>query len=124
VMGSEIENGIGGLSWCGDRRHVRPSRRDFLYVGMVGGLGLTLGNYLGMTGRSARGETKFYESKEEPAKSVIHIFLPGGMAAQESFDPKPLAPIEDRGALGPVATKRTGEVFSELMQHTAQAADK
>ena len=123
-MAGEIENGMGGLQWCGDRRHVRPSRRDFLYVGMVGGLGLTLGNYLGMTGRSARGETKFYESKEGPAKSVIHIFLPGGMAAQESFDPKPLAPIEYRGALGTVATKLTGEVFSELMQHTAQVADK
>src|SRR3954469_2429987 len=124
VMGSEIENGMGGLSWCGDRRHVRPSRRDFLYVGMVGGLGLTLGNYLGMTGRTARGEAKYYESKEGPAKSVIHIFLPGGMAAQESFDPKPLAPIEYRGPLGTVATKLPGEVFSELMAQTAGIADK
>src|SRR5438105_5586810 len=124
VMGSEIENGIGGLSWCGDRRHVRPSRRDFLYVGMVGGLGLTLGNYLGMTGRSARGETKFYEAKEGPAKSVIHIFLPGGMAAQESFDPKPLAPIEYRGPLGVVKTKIEGEVFSECLKDTAQLAYK
>ena len=49
-MGSERENGMDGLQWCGDRRHVRPSRRDFLYVGLVGGLGLSLGNYFGMTG--------------------------------------------------------------------------
>src|SRR5215210_8093551 len=123
-MGGEIENGIGGLKWCADRRHVRPSRRDFLYVGMVGGLGLTLGNYLAMTGRSARADIKNYESKEGPAKSVIHIFMPGGMAAQESFDPKPLAPIEYRGPLGTVATKLSGEVYSELMAQTAQVADK
>src|SRR2546428_9353586 len=121
---SGSENGINGLSWCGDPRHVRPSRRDFLYVGLVGGLGLTLGNYFGATGRSARGEAKFYESKEGPAKSVIHIFLPGGMAAQESFDPKPLAPIEYRGPLGTVPTKLPGEVFSELMAQTGQIADK
>ena len=113
-MPNEIENGMGGLQWCGDRRHVRPSRRDFLYVGMVGGLGLSLGNYLGMTGRTALAEQKNYESKEGPAKSVIHIFMPGGMAAQESFDPKPLAPIEYRGPLGTVQTKLTGEVFMEL----------
>ena len=123
-MGSELENGLNGLQWCGDRRHVRPSRRDFLYVGMVGGLGLSLGKYFGATGSIARGDIKTYESKEGPAKSVIHIFLPGGMAAQESFDPKPLAPIEYRGPLGTVGTKLSGEVFSELMQQTAQVADK
>src|SRR5688572_20165460 len=126
-MGSEqtgSENGMGGLAWCGDRRHVRPSRRDFLYVGLVGGLGLTLGNYFGATGRVARADIKNYESKEGPAKSVIHIFLPGGMAAQESFDPKPLAPIEYRGPLGTVGTKLPGEVFSELMPQTASIADK
>src|SRR5436190_16690279 len=126
-MGSEqrgSENGMGGLSWCGDRRHVRPSRRDFLYVGLVGGLGLTLGKYLDLTGRKAFGVAKFYESKEGPAKSIIHIFLPGGMAAQESWDPKPLAPIEYRGPLGTVPTKLPGEVFSELLSQTAQVADK
>src|SRR2546428_620879 len=121
---SGSENGINGLSWCGDPRHVRPSRRDFLYVGLVGGLGLTLGNYFGATGRSARGEAKFYESKEGPANAVIHIFLPCGMSAQESFDPKPLAPIEYRGPLGTVPTKLPGEVFSELMAQTGQIADK
>ena len=47
-MGSEqkaSENGMNGLNWCGDPRHVRPSRRNFLYVGLIGGLGLSLGNY-------------------------------------------------------------------------------
>src|SRR3954470_3042064 len=110
--------------WCNDPRHVRPSRRDFLYVGLVGGLGMTLGNYFDATGRVARGDIKNYESKEGPAKSIIHIFLPGGMAAQESFDPKPIAPIEYRGPLGTVKTKLDGELFSELMPRTASIADK
>src|SRR5688500_16823380 len=123
-MGSESENGMGGFQWCGDKRHVRPSRRDFLYVGMVGGLGLSLGNYLGMTGGVARGEIKNYESKEGKAKSVIHIFLPGGMSAQESFDPKPFAPIEYRGPFGTINTKLTGEVFSEQIPKIAGIADK
>jgi hypothetical protein len=46
------------------------------------------------------------------------------MAAQESFDPKPYAPIEYRGALGTVKTKIDGAVFSELLPRTAAIADK
>eukprot|EP00475_Leptophrys_vorax_P039662 TRINITY_DN71990_c0_g1_i3.p1 TRINITY_DN71990_c0_g1~~TRINITY_DN71990_c0_g1_i3.p1 ORF type:complete len:121 (+),score=5.81 TRINITY_DN71990_c0_g1_i3:83-445(+) len=38
-------------------------------------------------------------TEERTAKSVIHIFLPGGIAHQESFDPKPNAPIEYRGEM-------------------------
>ncbi len=38
------------------------------------------------------GEANPAASKEGTAKSVIHIFLPGGMAHQETFDPKPLRP--------------------------------
>src|SRR4051812_49956230 len=116
-----MERKITG-TWRDDPAHFRrPTRRGFLHVGVVGAIGLSLDNFFRL---QARGATKFYESKEGPAKSVIHIFLPGGMAAQESFDPKPLAPIEYRGPLGTVATKITGEVFSELMQQTAQIADK
>ena len=46
---------------------------------------------------------------------MIHIFLPGGIAHQESFDPKPYAPIEYRGELGTIATKIPGEVFCETL---------
>ena len=111
-------------SWCNDPAHVRPgrSRREFLYVGLIGGLGMTLGNYLGVS--QARGDIKTYESKEGRAKSIIHIFLPGGMSAQESFDPKPYAPIEYRGALGTVKTKVDGEVFCETLPSIAGIADK
>jgi hypothetical protein len=120
-------------TWCNDPRHVRPeafgpkgqSRREFMYVGLVGGLGLTLGKYFGMTGAgAAKAEQKFYESKEGVAKSIIHIFLPGGMAHHETFDPKPYAPIEYRGPYGTIPTKLAGEVLSENATNIAQIADK
>jgi hypothetical protein len=50
--------------------------------------------------------------------------MPGGMAAQESWDPKPYAPLEYRGPLGVVKTKIDGEVFSEYLKDTAAIADK
>jgi hypothetical protein len=95
-----------------------------LYVGLVGGLGLTLGNYLGLGTQQARAEMKTYQSKEGKAKSIIHIFLPGGISAQESFDPKPFAPIEYRGPMGTVKTKLDGELFGEMLPNIAGIADK
>jgi hypothetical protein len=116
-----MQTSICGLSH--DRCHSRPlSRRAFLHVGVVGGLGLTLDQFFRL--KEARAEAKFYESKEGPAKSIIHIFLPGGMAHQDSFDPKPYAPIEYRGELGSIPTRIEGVLFSELLKNTAQLADK
>jgi hypothetical protein len=97
------------------------SRRGFLQVGMISGLGLTMGDFFRM---KARADQKFYESKEGKAKSVIHIFLPGGMAHQESFDPKPLAPSEYRGPYNAIGTKLDGVQFGELWKKTAGIADK
>lgn len=104
--------------WCNGSDHIwRPNRREFLYVGLVGSLGLTLPNFF-------RAQAKGAAAKEGVAKSVINIYLPGGMAAQESFDPKMLAPIEYRGPLGTVKTKLEGIHFGEHLQQTAKIADK
>jgi hypothetical protein len=92
------------------------NRKEFLYTGLIGGLGLTLGDYFKL-----KAEESLIEAK---ADSVIHIFLPGGMAHQESWDPKPLAPVEYRGPLGAVATSIPGINFSENLKHTAKIADK
>ena len=97
------------------------SRRGFLHVGLLGGLGLTLADYLRM---QVAADQKFYESKEGTAKSVIFIFLPGGISHQESFDPKPYAPIEYRGPLKSIATNVDGVEIGELWKQTAQVADK
>ena len=100
---------------------LRTARREFLSVGTAG-LGLTLPGFLRV--RSARAEQKNYEHLAAKAQSVIHIFLPGGMAHQESFDPKPYAPIEYRGELQSIATKIPGHQFSESLPKTAEIADK
>jgi uncharacterized protein (DUF1501 family) len=109
-------------TWNDDPAHFRrPSRRAFLHVGVVGALGLTLDQFLRI---EARADQKHYESKEGKCKSVIQIFLPGGMAHQESFDPKPYAPIEYRGEMGSIPTKLPGVFFNETLKQTAQMADK
>src|SRR5438552_15457997 len=108
--------------WCNSAEHVwRPNRREFLYVGLLGSLGLTLADLFKLQAGSADGNSSAVKA---PAQSIINIYLPGGMAAQESFDPKILAPIEYRGPLGKVKTKLDGIYFSEQLAKTAQVADK
>ncbi len=97
------------------------SRRGFLQVGLLGGLGLTLPQFLKM---EAQGAQKDYKTREGVAKSVIQIFLPGGMAHQESWDPKPFAPSEYRGPFSPINTTIKGEKFSQYLKATAKVADK
>ena len=63
-------------------------------------------------------------ASKEAAKSVIHIFMPGGIAHQETWDPKPNAPIDYRGEMGSIDTKLSGVRFNELLKQTAQIADK
>lgn len=110
---------------------AKPSRREFLQVGAVAGLGLSLGDYL-ILQRAVADESKTRAvNKTAPrnaaagpaAQSVIYIFLQGGMSHFETFDPKPNAPIEYRGQLGAVKTN-TGEVFGGLLPQTATVADK
>jgi len=97
-------------------------RRDFLHVGALTALGLSLGGYL--RSRSAHADAKSFTHFEGTAKSIIHIWLPGGWAQQETFDPKPLAPAEYRGDMKPIDTKLVGVQFNELLGKTAQIADK
>jgi hypothetical protein len=94
----------------------RPDRREFLFVGLLGSVGLSLGELFKLQAQSP--------ARKARAQSVINIFMPGGMAAQESFDPKLLAPIEYRGPLGTVKTKLSGVYFSEVLPQTGGVADK
>ena len=99
----------------------RPSRRAFLQVGAVGDLGLTLDGFLRQRALAAATPQG---AAEPAAQSLIHIFMPGGMAHQESFDPKPNAPLEYRGDMGVVQTKLDGVYFNECLAQTAKVADK
>jgi hypothetical protein len=92
-----------------------------LTVGAVGGLGLTLADLFRL--EQARAEQKNYDFIEAKAKSVIHVYLPGGVAHQETFDPKPYAPIEYRGEFKAIPTN-TGEQFCETLPQLSQLANK
>jgi hypothetical protein len=96
-------------------------RRGFLTVGAIGGLGLSLGDYFRMqSARAAAGQA----ARQATAQSVISIYLPGGYAHQETFDPKPLAPVDYRGPLGSIESVVPGVRLGEVLPHTAKIADK
>lgn len=71
----------------------------------------------------AQADQKHYDFIDAKADSVIHIFLPGGIAHQETFDPKPYSPLEYRGELGTIKTK-TGDVFCETLPRLASLSDR
>ncbi|MFM8708176.1 MAG: DUF1501 domain-containing protein [Planctomycetia bacterium] len=116
---SGVSDGFSPASGCGP---VSAGRRDFLHVGALSALGLSLGGYL--RGQAARADAKSFAHFEGKAKSVIHIWLPGGWAQQETFDPKPLSPSEYRGEMKSIDTKLPGVQFNELLGKTAEIADK
>src|SRR5579883_1210014 len=100
-------------------------RRSFIQVGLLGGLGLALPDLFRITARASEVRLPGVGGRTEgKARSVIQVILPGGLAHQESWDPKPEAPIEYRGPLGVVKTKIPGIVLSENLARTAQIADK
>jgi hypothetical protein len=93
------------------------SRRQALRVGSLGALGLSMGDLfrLQAADKPPTGDAK--------ALSVIQLHLGGGMQQQESFDPKPEAPVEIRGQFGVTKTK-TGDLLSENFPRTAKVSDK
>ncbi|NNE92396.1 MAG: DUF1501 domain-containing protein [Verrucomicrobiales bacterium] len=95
------------------------NRREALRVGSLAGLGVSLGSVL-----RTEAAQKNFESKEGTAKSVIQIILPGGIAAQESWNPQPESPLEYRGPFGFCKTKIPGIILSELFPEQAKIADK
>src|SRR5205085_5343161 len=80
-------------------QHPFFSRRIALQAGGIGLLGL--GSHHLAAIRAAQPAVK-------PAKTVIYIFLSGGLAQQDSFDMKPDAPKEIRGEFKPIATRTPG----------------
>src|SRR6184192_1874811 len=96
------------------------NRRNFMHVGAVGALGLTLDQYMRLQAADPAAPAK----AKPKAEACIHIFMPGGMAHQESWDPKPFAPVEYRGEMATVQTCLDGVVFNECLKQKAAIADK
>jgi hypothetical protein len=98
------------------------TRRDWLRVGGLGMLGLTLPALL--ESRRAQASEPRVETSFGRAKSCIVMCFLGGPPQHETWDPKPDAPAEIRGDLRPIASNVPGIMVGELMPRTAQQLDK
>jgi uncharacterized protein (DUF1501 family) len=102
-------------SGCAPFRQATPlTRRELLRAGTVGGLALTLPSLLQARAQAAPTQGTFGR-----AKSLIVLYLHGGHAQQETWDPKPDAPAETRGDFRPIATSVPGTYICELLPHSA-----
>jgi len=91
------------------------SRRDFLRVGGLASLGLPA---------LLRSEASASPAELAPARSVILLYLGGGLSHHDSFDPKPDAPSEVKGKYGTIATRLPGVRFSEMVPLLAARNDQ
>src|SRR5213078_4316408 len=93
------------------------TRRDFLQVGTLGALGLTLSNLAALKtlGAVAPGNDE---------KAVILIFNLGAPSQLDTWDMKPDAPREVRGPFKPIKTKSPDIQISEIFPLHAKIADK
>ena len=96
-------------------------RRDFLRLGAVTPLGLTLGGLLASEQAAA---SVAGMGRRARARSVILVFLGGGISHHDSFDPKPDAMEEIRGRYGTVPTTVTGLRVCELLPRMARCMHK
>lgn len=96
------------------------SRRVAIQAGAIGLLGLGMNHVKGLRALAGPGE----RVSEPRAKSVIYIFLSGGLAQHESFDLKPDAPMEIRGEFNPTATTTPGVQICEHLPELARRSQK
>ncbi|MFO0806797.1 MAG: DUF1501 domain-containing protein [Gemmataceae bacterium] len=92
------------------------SRRNFLRVGGLGAFGLPA---LLKAEAQARGS-----SSASRAKSVILVYLGGGISHHDSFDPKPEAPEEIRGKYSTIPTNVPGLRIGEKLPLMAKVMNK
>lgn len=100
--------------------HPGLSRRAALTAGSIGLLGLGMNHVAGLRSLA---ET----SSSEPARrqrAVIYIFLSGGLAQHDSFDPKPNAPDTIRGEFAPISTRVPGMRICEHLPLLAACSDR
>jgi len=99
----------------------RISRRELLKAGLIGGLGTCA---VLPDGRVFAAERRA-QPAEPRAKSVIQIWLWGGPAQLDTFDPKPEAGSDYTGPFtSPIETNVPGIRINELLTELAKVADK
>lgn len=91
-------------------------RREFLRAGALGVTGLGLPGLL-----QARAATP---TRPARARACIVLFMWGGPAHQDTWDPKPNAPVEYRGEFRPIPTRVPGLQVCEHLPRLAGLADR
>ena len=99
----------------------KPGRRDFLRVGGLGALGLSLPDVLRAESGRAGGVNPPVKGR---AKSVLLVYLGGGLSHHDSFDPKPDAPDDIRGKYASIPTVVPGLRVGEKLPQMAKVMDK
>ena len=97
-------------------------RRELLRIGGLSSLGLTLPFLLEQTALGAAGPLMSKPSGRSfgKAKRCIMLYLSGGPAQLDTFDPKPDAPEDIRGVFETIPTTVPGVRFSELLPGAAK----
>jgi hypothetical protein len=95
------------------------SRRSFLQIGALGGLGLTLPGLLRLQAE-ARGAAKSSLGQ----CNVILVWTRGGTSHHDTFDPKPDAPVNVRGEFGVIDTAIPGVKFTEIVPTFAKEINR
>src|SRR5258707_338475 len=91
------------------------TRREFLRVGTLSALGLTLSDALRLRSAAGAGQGDV---------ACILIWLDGGPSHLDTFDLKPDAPLEIRGEFQPIPTNVPGIQVCEHLPLTARQMDK
>ncbi|MEN9360036.1 MAG: hypothetical protein RL095_1571 [Verrucomicrobiota bacterium] len=100
-------------------RHDELSRRDFVTAAAFGFLGLSLP---GNPAFAADAVQSPVSARAKPAKSIIYLWMGGGMSHLDTFDPKPDKP-EQMGATRTITDKKTGLQFGHHLNRIAAHAD-
>jgi hypothetical protein len=101
----------------------RIPRRDLIRLGSAGLLGGAFGlpSLLAMQAHAAGNKTAPRQAK---AKSLIYLFLKGGLSTIDTFDMKPDAPAEFAGEFRPIASVVPGIHVGEHIPKLAACMDK
>src|SRR3982751_6341152 len=100
--------------------HPRFGRRFALQAGAIGLLGLSMEHVHALRVLGAPSQVSGPASSSPRARSIIYIFLSGGLSQHESFDLKPEAPADIRGEFRPIATSTPGISICEHLPLLAQ----
>lgn len=103
-------------------QHAAFPRRAAVQAGAIGLLGLGM-NHLEPL-RAAAATNDPVTGRRPKAKSVIYIFLSGGLSQIDSFDMKPDAPETVRGEFSPIDTATPGIQICEHLPKLAQRSNK